>query len=277
MVKEAAEAGIRTNVQARDWILAKYPGTNPNTVFAQINLCSVNSPSRIHYPENQQVRAERSRVDTLYKTGRGTFEPYDPAKHGTWLIRRSDRGQFEIYRADHEGQVGGSDQEAEAESQTGLHTGSTSEASYNASTFAAEAHLRDYLASNLHVIEEGLQPYGDEFGSSHVEFRTEVGPIDILCIDRDGGILVVELKVDRSSDAVAGQILRYVNWVRRHLADGRPVRGIIIAKAVSSKLLYSIDSDPTIAAREYDLEVKLKPPLKALPSANEPELRISNE
>ena len=255
MIKEAIDAGVRTNAQAKDWILARYPGTNPSTVYAQINFCTVNSPSRIHGPENQQERRERSRLDILYKTDRGRFEAYDPAKHGVWLIRRTDSGKFEIYQAGDSPVAG-----------TFLSPVERSSTPPATSTFAAEAHLRDYLASNLHVIEEGLQPYGDEFGSSHVEYRTDVGPIDLLCIDKDGGLLVVELKVDRSSDAVAGQILRYVNWVRRHLANGRPVRGVIIAKAVPSTLLYSIDSDDTITAREYELQVSLKPPQRTLPS-----------
>ncbi len=75
---------------------------------------------------------------------------------------------------------------------------------------------------------------------------------------------MVELKVDRTSDAVAGQILRYVNWIRRNTAEGRKVRGLIIGKSITDRLLYSIDSDPTIEAREYEMTVKLKMPERGL-------------
>lgn len=41
---------------------------------------------------------------------------------------------------------------------------------------------------------------------------------------------MIELKRDKSSDAVVGQILRYMGWVQKHLAEnGELVSGLIIA------------------------------------------------
>jgi hypothetical protein len=90
------------------------------------------------------------------------------------------------------------------------------------------------------------------------ETPTPVGRIDILAVDSGGGFVVVELKVSRGPDAAAGQVLRYRNWVRKHLADGKPVRGIVIAQHVSEKILYAIASDADVHAMEYEISLKLR-------------------
>ena len=252
-IKEAVEAGARTNMQARNWILQRYPNTNPATINAQILYCTVNAPARTNGPENQKERLTPGNIDVLYKTGRGEFEPYVEATHGIWRIVKGENGKYRIVPPTslEETELAGS-------------PGSPDEESPGGALFAAEAHLRDYLVRNLGVIEEGLQPFVDDSGNGPAEFRTDVGFIDIICVDKNENLVVVELKVDRTSDAVAGQILRYVNWVRRHLANGKKVRGVIIGADISDRLLYSIDSDPTIEAREYDMSVILKPPKRTL-------------
>jgi RecB family endonuclease NucS len=89
--------------------------------------------------------------------------------------------------------------------------------------FAAEAHLRDFLAGNLDLIEHGLELFTDDNGNAGVEYVIAIGRIDILAIDSDGNFLVVELKVGKGPDDVCGQIMRYVSWVKRHLAKGKKV------------------------------------------------------
>jgi hypothetical protein len=39
---------------------------------------------------------------------------------------------------------------------------------------------------------------------------------------------------------LAGQILKYINWDTRNLADGNSARGVIVAQHVSDKLRYSL-------------------------------------
>lgn len=48
MVKEAVEAigGTTTKIAVRDWILKKYPGTNPTTIGCHIIVSTVNHASR---------------------------------------------------------------------------------------------------------------------------------------------------------------------------------------------------------------------------------------
>jgi endonuclease len=244
MIREAVEAlgGSTTNVAVRDWILERYPGTNTSTIQAQIIVCTVNHASRVHYPENQKPRRAESQYDFLFRPERGRLELYDPARHGAWEIAEGEDGRLLVTQVDEPPEPNGP---AEGES------------------FAAEAHLRDYLAQHLDVIEPGLQLFVNDEGTVGVEYATDVGRIDILAVDAEGGLLVIELKVSRGPDAACGQLLRYKGWVKRHLAQGRHVRGLIIAQHISDRIRYALADVEDVYLKEYVLSITLKdvPPL----------------
>jgi hypothetical protein len=232
MVKEAVEAlsGSTTNVAVRDWILKKHPGTNPTTIGCQIPVCTVNHSSRIHYPENQKPRKAEARYDFLFRPATGALECYDPAQHGPWEIAESEDGMLvarEVMK--------------EPDPVDPPPTGKS---------FAAEHHLRDFLAKNLHLIEDGLQLYFDEGGTVGVEYKTPMGRMDLLTVDKKGGLLIIELKVERGPDEVCRQIMRYYGWVKRHVANGKPVRGLIIAQHISERIRYALAYAPGVTARE---------------------------
>lgn len=125
--------------------------------------------------------------------------------------------------------------------------------------FAAEAHLRDYLARHLDEVEPGLELFVDEqYDRDGVEYPTEIGRIDILAQDDKGSFVVIELKVGKGPDAVAGQVLRYKNWVKTHLADGKRVRGIIIAKQINDRIRYAVAGDDEIDLMEYEVSLTLR-------------------
>jgi hypothetical protein len=97
------------------------------------------------------------------------------------------------------------------------------------SQFAKESQLRDFFATNLPTMPEHKRPL-DPFscdGRSGIEYQTDVGRIDILAAG-DGALYVIELKLGVATDAALGQLLRYMGWVRVHLARGRAVFGIIV-------------------------------------------------
>ena len=242
MIREAVEAlgGKTTNVAVRDWILDKYPGTNTSTIQAQIIVCTVNHPSRLHYPANQKPRAAKRSDDFLFRPERGKLELYDPERHGYWEIAENEDGRLVVHETDEEGT------EKEKESSSG------------GGSFAAEDHLRDYLAANLQVIGPGLELYADSDGNSGVEFVTPVGRIDLLAVDKDGGFVVIELKVGRGSDAVSGQLLRYKNWVKRHLAGEKRVRGMLIAQHISDRIRYALAQTDDVHLKEYELSLVLR-------------------
>ena len=241
MVKEAVEAlgGKTTNIAVRDWIEKKYPGTNPTTIGCQIIVCTVNHASRIHYSENQKPRKADGKYDFLFRPATGQIEWYEPTKHGLWEIAEREDGSLVVR------EVGSVDDDI-AEKEPG-----------GGESFAAESHLRDYLAKNLAIVEKGLQLYVDDNGVNGVEYNTPIGRIDILAIYEEDGLLVIELKVERGSDQVCGQIMRCVGWVKRHLADGMPVRGLVIASHISDRIRYALADVPNVEAREYQIHITL--------------------
>jgi len=248
MVREAVNAlGTETtNVAVRDWILQKYPGTNKGTISCAIITCTVNHDSRVHYPDNHKTRRCDGHYDFLYRSARGRLERYDAAKHGQWEIAEREDGSLCVRRIDGEEVPGGTEA---AKSQVPGDGGTT---------FAAEAHLRDYLVQHLEDIEPGLELYVDDNGVDGVEYTTAIGRIDILATDRDGRFVVLELKVAQGPDAVCGQLMRYMGWVKRHLSEGKPVRGTIIAQRISDRIRYALADFPAVQLKEYELSLKLR-------------------
>jgi len=99
MIREAVEelGSPTTNVAVRDCILGRYPGTNPGTISAHLTSCSVNQPSRIHYPENHRPGVcGDPRYDLLYCPARGQLEWYRPERHGVWSIERDGEDGYAI-------------------------------------------------------------------------------------------------------------------------------------------------------------------------------------
>lgn len=95
MIREAAEALAApfSNAEAVHWVQSRYPRTNLGTTQAQLAICTVNQPARVHYPENQRARvANDPRYDFLFRVSKGKRERYEPDQHGTWRIARDVGG-----------------------------------------------------------------------------------------------------------------------------------------------------------------------------------------
>lgn len=129
------------------------------------------------------------------------------------------------------------------------------------SSFALEKHLEEFLVSNWHLTELGkrydiLQKDGQSIGQ---QYRTDTGPMDILAISKDEThLLVVELKRDRASDAVVGQILRYMGWVKKNLCtDQQEVKGAIVALQGDDKLENALYASPNIDFIRYEIDFRL--------------------
>lgn len=249
MVRDAVEAlgTPTTNLAVRDWILKRYPDTNKSTIQCQIINCTVNHASRVHYPENGKPRICNTRYDFLYRPERGLLERYDRARHGDWEICEGDDGSLIVRPT-----VGSAESSATEAASTEPVPAACG------STFAAESHLRDYLAQHLSDLEDGLDLFVDENGIEGIEYTTPIGRIDIVATDKNGGLVVIELKVGHGPDAVCGQLMRYMGWVKRHMADGQPVRGIIVAQRISDRIRYAMADTPTVRLKEYELSLKLR-------------------
>jgi hypothetical protein len=262
MLREAIESlgGRASNVQVKQWVLRKYPGANLNTLNAQIIYCTVNHPSRIHSPSNRNPRtATRPGDDFLYRSSRGELELYDPLKHGAWRIVSLPDSRMSIEGPDGASTPGNLEADVESgESGTPEKDVRSSESTANPA-FAQESHLRDFLAENPGLLEPGLVLFADDNGRSGVEYVTPIGRIDLLALDQHENFVVVELKVARGSDAVVGQILRYINWVRANVAGEKSVRGIIVCQDVDDRMRYAVMSDSSISLHRYRLKIEIEP------------------
>jgi hypothetical protein len=86
-----------------------------------------------------------------------------------------------------------------------------------------EAHLQALLAATPTSIAEGLRLV-------RREYPTDIGPVDLLCRDENGGAVAIEVKRRGDIDGVE-QLARYLERLDRD-ATLRPVRGIFVAQSV---------------------------------------------
>lgn len=253
MVKEAVEnsGGKATYSQIKEYIWNKYGEVNESTINCQIIVCTVNHPSRIHYPENKKPRLSNLKYDFLFSTGyknrKGKVELYDSQKHGIWEIKKDEYGKLRVV------QSGLDEYEVEEENEIPDKV--------RILLFPVENHLRDFIANNISAIKVGghkLQLFTDNTGRDGLEYPTDVGRIDILAVDESANFVVFELKLSRGSDRAIGQIMRYMGWVKQNLAKEKKVKGVIVAKAADEKLKYAASITPNISLFEYDLDFKIK-------------------
>lgn len=131
----------------------------------------------------------------------------------------------------------------------------------DASNFALEQHLEDFLVANWPQTELGkrYQIFEEDGELVGQQYPSDTGPIDILAISKDKKeILVVELKKGRASDAVVGQIQRYMGYVMEELAEeGQTVRGIIIALEDDLRIRRALSVAHNIEFYRYQVSFKL--------------------
>jgi len=245
MIKEAVENlnGRATYPEIKKYISDKWDDVNESTINAQTLVLTVNQPSRIHYPENKKPRLSNgnSKYDLLFSTGKGRVVKYNPDEHGVW----------EIYKNEFDGlavrQVIAEDNEAEDIMEE-----------LNSFLFPIEAHLRDFLIQNLTTVKDyKLKLFVDSNNRDGKEYPTTVGPIDILTTDDNGNFIVFELKLSRGVDKALGQLLRYMGWIKKNLANDKKVKGIIVANKMDEKIKYAVTMTPDVTLYEYEMKFDL--------------------
>lgn len=130
----------------------------------------------------------------------------------------------------------------------------------NKTEFYMEKYLEEFIVSNFKTIfPKNLKLYVDEEGNVSNQYMTEIGRIDILAQDTNtNSFLVIELKKGKESDAVVGQTLRYMGWVKENLAlNNEDVKGLIICKGADQKLKYAVNMIKDISIKYYNIDFKL--------------------
>lgn len=128
--------------------------------------------------------------------------------------------------------------------------------------FELERHLHEFLRDNWDKTPLGKEwaIYDDGDPDAGYEYPTSIGYIDLLAQHRSRrSWLIIELKRGQSSDQTVGQVLRYIGWVREHLAaDDESVRGLVISHAADQRIRYAIQATDSVELMVYEVDFHLK-------------------
>ncbi len=119
-----------------------------------------------------------------------------------------------------------------------------------------EAHLQELLAANPGALGEPLR-------LMRREWPTDVGPVDLMCRDEEGGWVAVEIKRIAEIDSVE-QLSRYLERIRLDPARS-DCRGVLAAQRIKPQAA-TLAEARDIRCVEVDLEV--------LRGEREPELTL---
>ena len=125
--------------------------------------------------------------------------------------------------------------------------------------FYMEKQLEDFIIHNWGNTELGKR-YDliiEEGELLSQQYRTEIGPIDILAKDKlTGAFVVIELKKDQTSDDTVGQVARYMGWLKK-TKKVDDVKGVIIAGTYDKKLDFALAPVPNVEVFLYEVNFKL--------------------
>lgn len=227
--KPLSDGGYFTRPEILSWFSENYPKIKTATVNAHLIVMSTNAPSRVHH-----TLRPRGADDLLFQMDRSHFRLY---------VKGSDPPPIYKESRAEEKEEGFDDSE---------------DTSNEAHEFAYERDLKNFLAKNLHVISSSLSLYQDG-DISGIEFPVGGRYIDILALENEKDLVVIELKVSKGYDRTVGQILRYMAWIEKNLADSdQKVTGMIIARNISEDLRLAASRLKDVRLYEYELSISLK-------------------
>ena len=126
--------------------------------------------------------------------------------------------------------------------------------------FYLEKQLEDFIIQNWNNTELGrkydlIYQEGEMISQ---QYRSDIGPMDILAKDKKtGSYVVIELKKNQTSDDTIGQVARYMGWVEEKLNDPG-VTGVIIAQGYDKKLEYALKRIKGVQVYVYELDFRLR-------------------
>lgn len=117
--------------------------------------------------------------------------------------------------------------------------------------FNLERDLQTALRRNINDLEEGLAIIDDG-----KEKSVQSGRIDITAKDKNGNIVVIELKTGEAPDDSITQILSYMGSLSEHTEEN--IRGILVAYDFPSKVKYSSKVLPNLKLVKYKFNFKFE-------------------
>lgn len=118
-------------------------------------------------------------------------------------------------------------------------------------TTLLEANLENFLAERIEQLEEGMKLIKKQLDTG------VVGRLDLLCEDKEGNIVVVELKKMKAGSSIIDQIQRYMGWIMdNYLKKGQDIRGIIVVGKKDTALEYAVKANPKIQIKVFEITFK---------------------
>ncbi|MGE5417353.1 MAG: hypothetical protein ACM3UZ_11515 [Acidobacteriota bacterium] len=233
LVREAVESmdGEATYQDIKEYIWRRHKDIKERTINCQIIICCVNQKSRVYYPPNRKPRECSQKYDFLYNLGNGKVAIYNPDKHGRWSIIEED-SRLKVIKNDFQGV-------------SGIGTNRIMEQEQTRAVSEVVPALRDVVVTNLALLKQDLKLYQDVSGRMGIEYPTEAGIVDILAVDGQGHFTVVEI-ADPFTPEVLTRMLSCMGWVRKHLAFGQEVRGIVLTNQVDNNILLLATAIPQV-------------------------------
>lgn len=113
----------------------------------------------------------------------------------------------------------------------------------------SELELEDALYKKINVLKKF--GYDVELVGRQVICKGEGGFMDLLCKNKkDNSYLVIELKIVPADQNTYAQISYYMSWVKERMANGMPVKGLIISKGTDNRFKLAIKHDQDIDQKE---------------------------
>lgn len=106
--------------------------------------------------------------------------------------------------------------------------GADDEGGASLSVTGTEEDMKQRILEEPELIDPGFRPLA-------TERSTPAGAIDIYGEDREGRVVILELKRRRVGPDAVGQLSRYVEALERDLHAGVEIRGILVAPSVTDR------------------------------------------
>ena len=114
-------------------------------------------------------------------------------------------------------------------------------------SFSLERDLQAALRADIGSVEAGLA-----ICDGGVERRVDAGLIDILAKDRDGRLVVIELKAEKARPGALTQLLAYMASLT---CEGeQSVRGVLVASDFDSKCVHAAKILPNVRLQRYGVK-----------------------
>ena len=202
-----------------------------DSVGGKVTAEQIKQAINAEYPGQWKASSLQTQLYASVANNPKTYLHYPWAQK--FLYKNSD-GTFELYSEERHGPNEWAPPEGEDAVEPVSELAETS--------ISLERDIEDHLIQHLDTLEKGLKFVARQF-------RTDVGRIDILAEDKQGGRVIIEVKVGEAKDSAVGQIARYLGWFTK--LDRKAPRGMVVAAGFPEGVRYAATAVSGLTLHAY--------------------------